>query len=114
MVLKNEGITMKRVLISVLIAIVLSTAASAQDLANGRWIDLTHSFNEETIYWPTAERFKHTTVAEGYTEDGYYYCAYNISGAEHGGTHVDSPIHFAEGTRSPRALSKGRVVSSWT
>ena len=28
---------------------------------------------------------------------GFYYSAYNYSAAEHGGTHIDSPIHFAEG-----------------
>ncbi|MCP4981991.1 MAG: cyclase family protein, partial [Gammaproteobacteria bacterium] len=31
-----------------------------------------------------------------HTEAGFYYTAYNFSGAEHGGTHVDAPIHFSE------------------
>jgi kynurenine formamidase len=66
----------------------------------GQWIDLSHDFSEETIYWVTAEPFKRTTVAEGKTPGGFYYSAYNFSGAEHGGTHLDSPIHFAEGKRT--------------
>jgi kynurenine formamidase len=34
------------------------------------------------------------------TEAGYYYEAHRFRGAEHGGTHVDAPIHFsAEGAR---------------
>lgn len=65
-------------------------------LQNGRWIDLTHEFSEQTIYWPTSEKFSKTTVAEGHTDAGYYYSAYNIATAEHGGTHVDAPIHFYE------------------
>lgn len=63
----------------------------------GQWIDLTHAFSEETIYWPTADTFRKTTVAEGDTDAGYYYSAYNFSAAEHGGTHLDAPIHFFKG-----------------
>lgn len=68
----------------------------ADKLLNGTWIDLTHGFSEETIYWPTADSFQKTKVYEGYTEGGYYYAANNFSAAEHGGTHVDAPIHFYE------------------
>ena len=58
-------------------------------------VDLSHPFNEQTIYWPTAEEFTLTEVAEGETEGGWYYAANNFAAAEHGGTHLDSPIHFA-------------------
>ena len=34
------------------------------------------------------------------TEKGYYYSAFQFCLAEHGGTHIDSPIHFAEGART--------------
>ena len=79
-----------------LMALTTSFSASGQDLSDGTWIDLTHDFSEEAIYWPTADTFKKTAVFEGHTEAGYYYTAYNFSGAEHGGTHVDAPIHFYE------------------
>jgi kynurenine formamidase len=65
-----------------------------------RWIDLTHEFSSDTIYWPTAEPFKLTTVAEGVTEKGYFYSAYSFCAAEHGGTHIDAPAHFAKGGES--------------
>lgn len=68
----------------------------ADGLLNGTWVDLTHDFSKETIYWPTADTFNKTKVFEGYTESGYYYAANNFSAAEHGGTHVDAPIHFYE------------------
>ncbi len=63
---------------------------------SGRTIDLTHPFGEETIYWPTEEGFKLEKEAEGFTEKGYYYYANRFSAAEHGGTHIDAPRHFAE------------------
>lgn len=40
------------------------------------------------------------TVFEGMTDKGYYYSAYEFSSAEHGGTHIDAPIHFAEGKQT--------------
>jgi kynurenine formamidase len=81
-------------------SLVLASASSALDLSNGRWVDLTHPFSEETIYWPTADGFEKETVFEGKTEGGYYYSAFNYRAAEHGGTHLDAPVHFAEGRRT--------------
>ena len=74
--------------------------AQAQDLLSGRLVDLTHPFNEKTVYWPTAKMFEKTEVFRGRTAGGFFYSAYNYSAAEHGGTHMDSPIHFADGTNS--------------
>ena len=66
-------------------------------LPTGRVVDLTHAFDASSVYWPTAEPFKLETDFEGMTEKGYYYSAYRYSAAEHGGTHLDSPVHFAKG-----------------
>jgi kynurenine formamidase len=60
-------------------------------------VDLSYSFGPETIYWPTAEPFKLRRVAYGRSVGGYWYVANNLSMAEHGGTHMDAPIHFGEG-----------------
>ena len=59
-------------------------------------IDLSHDYSKETIYWVTAKQFEMDTVFEGHTDKGFYYTANNFSTAEHGGTHIDAPIHFAE------------------
>jgi kynurenine formamidase len=59
-------------------------------------VDLTYSFSDETIYWVTATQFELDTVFQGYTDKGYYYAANDFSAAEHGGTHIDAPIHFAD------------------
>ena len=64
----------------------------------GRWVDLTHPFNASTIYWPTDTLgFQHEQIAYGITEGGWFYSNYRYAAAEHGGTHMDAPIHFAEG-----------------
>ncbi len=59
-------------------------------------VDLTHDFSKETIYWVTAKEFELDVVAHGETEHGFFYAANNFTTAEHGGTHIDAPIHFAE------------------
>ena len=87
---------MNKILLSVLWVVVTSPIAIADELFKGEWIDLTHGYSEKTIYWPTADEFTKTTVFHGHTEAGYFYSAYNFCSAEHGGTHVDAPIHFYE------------------
>ena len=89
---------------------VMSLSAAAQDLSRGRWVDLTHPFNADPIYWPTAKMFKKETVFQGHTHGGFYYSAYNFSAAEHGGTHVDAPVHFAEGRLSVDRLPVGQLI----
>jgi len=64
-------------------------------LQQSKWIDLTHSFDENTVYWPTNAPFTHDTVSYGYTEQGYFYSSFKHSFEEHGGTHFDAPIHFS-------------------
>ena len=76
----------------------------------GKWIDLTHDFSEETIYWPTAEGFRLTTDYEGVTEKGYYYSAYSYCSAEHGGTHLDAPIHFYEGRNTVDEIPVSQLI----
>ena len=68
------------------------------DGSAGRWIDLTHSFAESTIYWPTdTAGFQLEELAFGQTEGGWFYASYQLASAEHGGTHLDAPVHFADG-----------------
>lgn len=64
----------------------------------GRWVDLTHAFSSRSIYWPTDTLgFKLEQLAHGHTAGGWFYSSYRYSAAEHGGTHLDAPVHFAEG-----------------
>lgn len=67
-----------------------------KDLQEKKIVDLSHVYSDETIYWVTAKEFKLDTVFKGQTDKGFYYSANNFSTAEHGGTHIDAPIHFVE------------------
>jgi kynurenine formamidase len=66
----------------------------------GEIVDLTHPFDDETIYWPTSKRFELQVVSHGPTDAGFWYEANQFCAAEHGGTHIDAPCHFAEGRRT--------------
>ena len=50
-------------------------------------LDLTYSFNEKTVYWPTARSFELKRVAHGLNDSGKWYAANEFCAAEHGGTH---------------------------
>ncbi len=80
-----------------LISFIIFTTMTGDPFSSGTWIDLSYSFDRETIYWPTASPFSHETEFEGKTEAGFFYSAYKFSASEHGGTHLDAPVHFAEG-----------------
>ena len=81
------------------------------DGSGGRWIDLSYAFSEETIYWPTEDGFRLDELAYGETEAGYFYSSYKISTAEHGGTHLDAPIHFFRGGMSTAQIPLDRLIA---
>src|SRR5918992_782652 len=67
------------------------------DPAAHRIVDLSHAFGPRTLYWPTSpSKFKLDTLASGRTEGGYFYSANSFCTPEHGGTHLDAPVHFAK------------------
>jgi len=83
----------------------------APDLRTARVVDLTHPFDERTPYWPTATRgFELAPVHYGRTEAGYFYSAYSFCAPEHGGTHLDAPIHFGEGRWTADQIPVERLV----
>jgi kynurenine formamidase len=86
-----------QLLVLVLILVVPVLAQKSGAFPSGRIVDLTYAFDANSVYWPTAEQFKLETDFEGVTDKGYFYSAYRYSAAEHGGTHLDSPVHFAKG-----------------
>jgi kynurenine formamidase len=77
--------------------LLLAYRATPSRFPEGKIVDLTHPFDEKTIFWPTEEGFVLEKEFEGLTEKGYYYTANKFRTAEHGGTHIDAPIHFAKG-----------------
>ena len=76
------------------------------------WVDLSHSYDAQTPFWPTAEGFSLDTVAYGMTESNYFYSAFSFQTAEHGGTHIDAPIHFASGKRSVDQIPLDQLIGN--
>jgi kynurenine formamidase len=100
---------------SLLLAVALGAAACRQSsladrLARGTWVDLTYPFDSTTIYWPTAQPFRLEVVSAQRTAAGYYYAANNFAAAEHGGTHLDAPVHFAEGRHATDQIPLAQLI----
>ena len=90
----------------------LIAAALLFDPARSEIIDLTHTFDEKTLYWPTSPSgFEHKMLSKGKTPGGWFYSAAAFCAPEHGGTHLDAPIHFAEGGDSTATLPLDKLVA---
>ena len=92
------------------IAAMTAVAQSPSFEPNDRWIDLTHPFDEATIYWPTEDGFKLSTQEFGVTDKGYFYASKRFAAAEHGGTHLDAPLHFSRQGMSVDQLPLDRLI----
>jgi kynurenine formamidase len=81
------------------------------DLEAAVIVDLTHAFDETTLFWPTSpSRFELEVLHRGMTEGGFFYSANRFCTPEHGGTHLDAPIHFGEGKLAADALPLDRLI----
>lgn len=79
-----------------LVAWIMAASALGLDVRDYRLVDLSHAYDEETLYWPTSpSRFEKKELAFGETDGGWFYSAFSICTPEHGGTHLDAPLHFA-------------------
>jgi kynurenine formamidase len=87
-----------------------TAATTARPSATPRYVDLTHELSSDSIFWPTGETFRLDKVADGVTDKGYYYASNNYSGNEHGGTHIDAPLHFAKGRWSVDQIPLDRLI----
>jgi kynurenine formamidase len=99
---------------SLVLACLASVRLDAQtiDLGSAVIVDLTHPYNAKTVYWPTeTTAFKLETRAYGRTEAGFFYAAFAFCMPEHGGTHLDAPLHFAEGRDSTDRVPLRRLLA---
>lgn len=87
-----------------------SAAPTSSAINTAKVVDLTYNFDEQTVYWPTAQPFKWEKESWGKAAGGWWYTAARYSASEHGGTHVDAPIHFAEGKASMDELPLQRLI----
>jgi kynurenine formamidase len=89
----------------------LPLSAQTIDLSRFEMVDLTHALNARTVFWPTSEGgFELQRLAFGPTPGGYFYAANAFAMPEHGGNHLDAPIHFAEGGATADRIPLDRLV----
>ncbi len=83
------------------LAIAPAHAQEVPRLDEVRLVDLSHTYDQSTLFWPTSPiAFEHNELAYGPSGNGYFYSAYTFATPEHGGTHLDAPIHFSEGAKT--------------
>ena len=100
------------VLASVIPAWARGVGAQTLDLRSYRTVDLTHALNAKTIYWPTSPTtFKLDSLSYGQTPGGWFYSSFAFSAPEHGGTHLDAPIHFGEGHLTVDRVPLDRLIA---
>jgi len=81
------------------------------DLAHYELLDLTYPFDEDTIYWPTAPSgFELEVLSHGINDAGFFYAANTYRAPEHGGTHLDAPIHFGEGRHTADQIPVDQLI----
>jgi len=79
-------------------------------LPSGDVVDLSHAYDTRTIFWPTSDPFRLEKTFDGVTPQGFYYASNNLFTAEHGGTHLDAPVHFAQGAQTVDQIPIDRFV----
>ncbi|HUG03339.1 MAG TPA: cyclase family protein [Steroidobacteraceae bacterium] len=86
-------------------------SAQPLDLQGYRLVDLTHSFNADTVFWPAPPmQFKLEQLHFGDTPAGFFYSANRFCLPEHGGTHLDAPIHFARDRETMDRVGLERLI----
>jgi kynurenine formamidase len=86
--------------------------SSALDLSRARPVDLTHPLGAETLFWPTETRpFELESIFHGLTPGGFFYSANRFCTPEHGGTHLDAPIHFGAGRRAADQVPLEQLIA---
>ena len=127
--LKGEDSRMKKTCVALLLSILIvsckSTVIDEQgvkdgssgqtatiELATSKIIDLSHSYDADTIFWPTEDGFKLEKEQDGINDKGFYYASNKFTTAEHGGTHIDAPRHFAQGHPTVDQIPVDRLMGS--
>ncbi len=111
----TKGFDIRLPLISALLGLAALSSAFGQvlDLASSRSVDLTHAFDADTIYWPTSPSgFELKPLHKGLTKGGFFYYANAFCSPEHGGTHLDAPMHFADGHWTNAEMPIDRFVGA--
>lgn len=99
--------------LAILLGLLACARPAADPFADAVLVDLSHSFGDDTLFWPTEpEGFVLEPVFHGRTEGGWWYEANRFRTAEHGGTHLDAPAHFGEGRHAVDAIPVSELAGA--
>jgi kynurenine formamidase len=97
--------------LAILVAALGSAAAQSIDLSSSKVVDLSHAYDANTIYWPTEPTgFQLKQEHKGLTKGGFFYYSNAFCSPEHGGTHIDAPMHFAESRWTNSDIPLDRLI----
>jgi kynurenine formamidase len=101
---------LQRILCLSLLLLVMPTPASG-GIDESKLVDLTYPLDERTVFWPSNKPFTWEKSSWGKTTQGYWYASAEFSMSEHGGTHIDAPIHFAEGRQAVDEIPLQKLIA---
>jgi kynurenine formamidase len=97
--------------LALLLMLAACRSAPGLDLTSHELVDLSHSYSAATLYWPTSpSAFELKPLHVGPTPAGFFYSAYTFATPEHGGTHLDAPVHFDSLGVSVERIPLNRLV----
>lgn len=91
-------------LVVILFALLTGVNGWGDAAAAQRLVDLTHTFDETTQVWPNNRPFHRDSMVQGGTKTQDWYATGQVALSEHAGTHMDAPIHFAQGQAAIDAI----------
>jgi kynurenine formamidase len=107
----RRGIALWVILLATALAGFGQQRARGSAINSQKLLDLTYDFDQNTVYWPSAHPFHWDREHWGPTAGGYFYAAGRYEASEHGGTHIDAPVHFAEGKATLDQIPLARLVA---
>jgi kynurenine formamidase len=105
--------TLARILLACALAAAPATTIGCAEtpvLDEARVVDLTHAFDDGVVAWPSTQRFEYRRSIFGRDDQGRWYATGDMRMGEHTGTHVDSPLHLAEGLHSTADLPLRQLI----
>jgi kynurenine formamidase len=107
----NHKFSLGVILVLSLVALVPLSMPQSIRISPEKIVDLTYDFDSSTIYWPNARPFEWQKEFWNTSPRGYWYAAGHYAASEHGGTHIDAPIHFSRGGSTVDQISLAKLIA---
>ncbi len=93
-----------------LFVLLIATSLWCDAKAAQRLVDLTYTFDETTQVWPSNLPFHRDSTVRGGTTTEAWYATGQVALSEHAGTHMDAPVHFAQGQAGIEGIPVERLM----